>query len=419
MALWLKIISLAALLAHGSAVAVDLAQEAKLQYLYADSSAAGGPGMSTDMNTDVSTDMSTADYSLLQGNYRFKLTQDVGAWSLDLHYVLGATASDASAGLESDAGAPSWFDWRADIRRSDTQAVTHFIDRASLEYSGARWVAKLGRQAITWGNGNVFQVLDLFNPFAPAAMDTSYKPGVDLLYLQRLFDSGAELQGLWVPHKCGAEAEATGCRDSLALKYLGYWQSLQFELMLAQDYGDKQLGLGLVLPLGTALAKLDLLASELVLPPTAARQTVYSAVLNLQHSWQWWERPLNGFVEYYLNGFADDVRSLDELAPGVRARLQRGQLFSLGRDQFAIGLQLQYSPLLTLAPTWIYQANDGSSLSLLTVNYNSSQSSNLVFGAQFARGEPGSQYGGLFVDASRRQRLASGDRFFLRYEYYF
>ena len=45
----------------------------------------------------------------------------------------------------------------------------------------------------------MFHPGDILAPFAPNATDTSYKPGVDMLYGQYLFASGADLQAVWVP----------------------------------------------------------------------------------------------------------------------------------------------------------------------------------------------------------------------------
>ena len=53
---------------------------------------------------------------------------------------------------------------------------------------------KFGRQAITWGNGLFYAPMDLVNPFDPATIDTEYKAGDDMLYLQYLQDNGNDLQ---------------------------------------------------------------------------------------------------------------------------------------------------------------------------------------------------------------------------------
>ena len=39
-----------------------------------------------------------------------------------------------------------------------------------------RWgVVCVGRQAVTWGNGLIFNPMDLFNPFSPVDIERDYK----------------------------------------------------------------------------------------------------------------------------------------------------------------------------------------------------------------------------------------------------
>ena len=60
------------------------------------------------------------------------------------------------------------------------------------------WAVTVGRQAVSWGSGIVFQPLDPFNPFAPTAVDRDYKAGDDLVLIERLFDNGHDAQLLRV-----------------------------------------------------------------------------------------------------------------------------------------------------------------------------------------------------------------------------
>ena len=63
----------------------------------------------------------------------------------------------------------------------DTADVTldHDLDRAVVRlYLGGADIS-LGRQAITWGNAQLFTAADLWSPFSPYELDTSQKRGVD------------------------------------------------------------------------------------------------------------------------------------------------------------------------------------------------------------------------------------------------
>jgi hypothetical protein len=57
---------------------------------------------------------------------------------------------------------------------------------------------RIGRQAITWGNGLIFNPMDLFNPFPPADIQRDYKVGDDMALAQVALPYSADLQLLYV-----------------------------------------------------------------------------------------------------------------------------------------------------------------------------------------------------------------------------
>ena len=86
------------------------------------------------------------------------------------------------------------------IDENDAVALLH-IDRLWLEFTGEELVLRVGRQAISWGNGILFSAFDLFNPFSPTEIDTDYKPGDDLIYSQLLLPGGGDIQALIVARR--------------------------------------------------------------------------------------------------------------------------------------------------------------------------------------------------------------------------
>ena len=60
-------------------------------------------------------------------------------------------------------------------------------------------LARIGRQAVTWGNGFLFNPMDLFNPFAPTQIDRDYKIGDDMIFTQFPLKQTGDLQLLYVP----------------------------------------------------------------------------------------------------------------------------------------------------------------------------------------------------------------------------
>ena len=109
-----------------------------------------------------------------------------------------------------------WWDLTPTIGELDGTLVIHRLDRLNVSWTGARTVLRFGRQAISWGNGLLFNPLDVFNPFDPAAVDTEYKTGDDMLYGQYLFDNGHDLQGVAVVRRDPLSGEVESVHSSLA-----------------------------------------------------------------------------------------------------------------------------------------------------------------------------------------------------------
>ncbi|MEJ2681727.1 MAG: hypothetical protein P8176_09055 [Gammaproteobacteria bacterium] len=366
-----------------------------------------------------------------QANYRFRFDwQDALAsdhsWAFDLDYTLRAQHGSSVIGLnqfDTDER-NNWFDWSWPIYHTHAGAARHQIERANVVYTNAQWAIKIGRQSITWGNGVLFQPMDLFNPFAPDAIDTRYKPGIDMLYAQRLFASGGDWQLLWIPRRSSQRAVAVEgsavansdleVEDSVAMKGLFYTGVWQWDVMLAQDDGERAAGVGLTAPWGQALWKLDWVVNEWT------PDVVHSVDVNVQYSWQWGERPVNGIVEYYRNGFATgtDIYT-DYIEAKLVQRLLRGQLFTLGKDHLVLVARVQWLPLWFVSSTVVYQINDHSHLWLLDVDYNSGENSTLSFGVKVATGKRGTEYGGYYRDDTNREALAKPSQCYVQYEVYF
>jgi hypothetical protein len=120
-------------------------------------------------------------------------------WSLQTHYEAVITGGDTQ---RSDSELRSLFDGQSisayipsavisDKRRffdlthtlidNDDVVAYHRLDRLNLTYTPSWGSLRIGRQALTWGNGMIFNPMDLFNPFAPSAVVRDYKVGDDMI----------------------------------------------------------------------------------------------------------------------------------------------------------------------------------------------------------------------------------------------
>jgi hypothetical protein len=329
--------------------------------------------------------------------------------------------SGLAAGL---LGLPAAADERAalDLDRTLSQTGSRLLvarlDRLSVGYTGDRLVLRLGRQALSWGDGLVFQVLDLFNPFAPNAADTEYKPGTDMLSGQWLFPSGDDLQALVVPRRARAGGPLAAAASSVAVKWHHFAGGREVELLAARHYDDTVAGGGLTGDLLGGVWRLDATWTRL-----AGGGAAVSAVANLDHSWTWGGKNVYGFAEVYRNGFGETrlAAGLPALAPALLARLERGEVFTVGRDEVAAGARVELGPLTSLEPTLIANARDGSGLALARLRRDLANELRLDAGIQLPWGGRGREYGGLAIlpDAADGPFLAPGRWLWLRLSRYF
>lgn len=68
------------------------------------------------------------------------------------------------------------------------------LERFSYSFSRKNYDFTIGRQPLTLGRGRWFSILDIINPFAPGALDTTYKPGIDALTISRSLSPTEDLQ---------------------------------------------------------------------------------------------------------------------------------------------------------------------------------------------------------------------------------
>jgi hypothetical protein len=294
--------------------------------------------------------------------------------------------------------------------------VIHRLDRLAVSWSGARTVWRFGRQAISWGNGLLFNPVDVFNPFDPAAVDTEYKTGDDMLYGQFLFANGHDLQGVAVVRRDPRSGDVASDQSSLALKYHGLVGMNEFDLLAAAHYDDPLLAAGGTIGIGGAVARGDLTWTR------TDHDTVFSAVASLSYSWTWGGKNVSGIFEWHRNGFGQPggAYGVDELAanPDLLDRLARGELYTLGRDYAAASLTIEATPLLRISPNLFVNLGDPSALAQVVVDYDLRQDLRLLAALNLPIGPNGSEYGGIETPVDGRY-LSTGAGLFLQLAAYF
>jgi len=296
----------------------------------------------------------------------------------------------------------------------DDHQLLHRLDRLALQYRSGGWGVTVGRQAVSWGNGLVFQPLDLFNPFAPTTVDQDYKAGDDIVLVERALRGGGNVQLLAVARR-DADEELTATAASLAGKWHRFVGMGEVELVAARHFDDRVFGLAVRHPLGGALLRSDLVATRL-----AGGDWRLSGIVNIDYSVVWGRRNVYLFGEYFHNDFG--VSSLPERIGGypeaLTERLERGELFNLMRDYLAGGATVEWHALWSQTLTLIGNLQDGSVLLQTQLSHEPGDHQRLELGVVEPLGGRGDEFGGVPV-AGEALTLGGGTRAYLRWAYYF
>lgn len=376
---------------------------------------------STPGDEHIATALGVAKQTDYQLDMRLKTQQSWQTWQFKAHYQLEAVHGDTQRlatrlqRLEAYQPPTHWWDLSQTLEKLESTQVLQRLDRLSLGYTTEHLVIRLGRQALSWGSGQVFNPMDLFNPFAPDAQDTDYKPGTDMLYGQWLFDDGSDLQALTVLRRDPHTHALARQYSSTGLKWRQFQKAVQLDLMCADHYNDQVFGLGLSGSWQQAEWRSN------IVPTWHNARFVTSVVANLSYAWPWREKIVTASLEYFHNGWGQngDDYSLAALSAELSKRLARGELFNTGQDYLATQINIEWTPLLNVTTVMMINLNDQSALFIGQGHYSLTQDLHLDFGIDFGLGPKGTEFGGLKLTPESRYYDEPVPQFFMRLGWFF
>lgn len=353
---------------------------------------------------------------------RLMLKQDLGPFRLVVDHSTVALNGDGIAlnvGRDSavdqtvtDDRNRRW-DWTRKIDNGTRHQSFHRLDRLALKWQSSQWGVTLGREAVSWGNGIVFQPMDIFSPFSPTVVDRDYKAGDDLVLIDRLIGNGMDLQLLHVARRDEAGKSGHDVSSS-ALKWHGYAGPIEFDVVAAQHFDQDIYAAATRFPVGPALVRLDLVASE-----DLAGDQVFSGVLNADVSFMLADRNAYAFIEYFHNGWGvtdlpDDAASLPV---DLQLRIARGELFNLMKNYVAAGFNYEWHPLIAHNASIIANLHDNSMLLQTSLSYSPGDNQLLQMGLIEPLGDAGDEFGGVPL-AGRGLTTGGASRAYFRWVYY-
>ncbi len=257
--------------------------------------------------------------------------------------------------------------------------------------------------------------MDVFNPFDPAAVDTEYKIGDDMVYGQYLTDGGSDWQFVEVVRR-NRDGDLAHEVNSTALKFHGFGGDKEYDLLLSQHYDELLLGVGGSSSLGGAVIRGDITVTD------TDDGWVTSLVANWSYSWVWGGRNVSAVAEYFYSGFG--LKESEYSIAGIQGnrelieRITRGELFTLGRHYVAGSMLVEMTPLFTLTPNIFVNVDDGSALVQVVAQWSFRQDWQLLASLNAPIGPDGSEYGGLETGIEGLT-VASGPALFTQLAWYF
>ncbi|NIL95263.1 MAG: hypothetical protein GTO71_12695 [Woeseiaceae bacterium] len=295
------------------------------------------------------------------GELRANFSARTAGWSFHADYqLLGLYSEFLPLGQPNDDR--RLFDLTRIVTDGSDYAWLHRLDRAWAGFAAEKFVVRVGRQALSWGNGLFFHPMDLVNPFDPTTIDTEYKTGDDMAYAQYLRDNGDDIQVAAVFRRDPVSGDSASDQGTTAIKYHGFAGEYEYDVLVAEHYGDSVLALGGVGNVGEAVWRGDVVVTD------TDDETRIELVANLSYSWIWADKNVSGAAEYARDG--DD------------------------RDYLAGSLMIEMSPLWTLTPTVIASIDDPSALLQFVTRYSLGDNLTFLGSLNVPLGANGTEFGG-------------------------
>jgi hypothetical protein len=276
------------------------------------------------------------------------------------------------------------------IDEDEDRVLYHRLDRLALRLVPAWGTVRVGRQAVTWGNGLLFNPMDLFNPFSPTDIDRDYKVGDDMVSVQVPSARGGGLEFLYVPRRSPGSGDIEWDQSSLAGKFHFFLDTTELDIMAAEHYGDAVIGVGSEGYLGDAAWRMDgtWISSE-------TDDGYLSVVANMDYSWVWGDKNWYGFLEVFFNGLSHNRYTEAYRDSELARRIERGELYTLGRTYLSGRIQVELHPLFNVYVTVIENVADPSGVIQPRAVWDIASDVQITFGGALYHGRRGTEYGGI------------------------
>ncbi len=262
-------------------------------------------------------------------------------WELSVHYEMIAEINPllGEGGFFELRDRPGLTSLSWTIERNDDVNWFHEIDRLQVRGRFEWGDVTVGRQAIGWGVGLIWAPLDLLAGFSPVQIDREYRLGVDAIRTIIPLGSFTEVEAIYAFYDTSFDQQVAALRWRTTFPEIG----TDVGLIAGKYFEDVVVGALIAGELGGAGVHSSINFTHNYgddIGPTDFVRLVAGVDYRFPHD-------VVGLVEYYFNGWGASQPS-QYLSRLPAERLQRGELFNVGRHYLGFSVDWEAHPLVHL-----------------------------------------------------------------------
>ena len=298
---------------------------------------------------------------LFQSTLRLQIESKNSGPAWEIHYEVDSINSSerlSSYGLlglsnenQSDNGIYRFSDLNREISKKDKHTLRQNLDRLNIQFQLNSGDLTIGRQVISLGSSRFINPVDVFLPFDIRTLNTEFRPGIDAIRFQKPIGTLGELDTGLIFGKDG-ERKNSAAYARISSRFQGQ----DFQITFVDTDSLFLLGAGIQGAIGDSGYWLEI-------ANVTGDDDYTRASIGLDHAIT---DNIYIMVEYHYNAIG--ASSPDQyLKQYERDAYKEHGVFLLGKRYFASGLNVQISPVTALSFQAIYNQDDHSAFSSLSI----------------------------------------------------
>jgi hypothetical protein len=292
---------------------------------------------------------------------------------------------------------PRFLDLEGEPISEPTLVFAHGLERLQVLSRLGDCEFSLGRQAVTWGPGLIWNPNDLFSGFAPTEIDRDEKFGVDVARFTWTPAFGTSLDVVAEPLDQETPYRIDAHDSSLALRATAHLGEYDVAAVGGYIAGDSVLGCDFSGYLKDAGWRGELIYTWVA---EDDERNYVRGLLSLDYAFQVRWDPYVA-LEYFYNGLGvvDPDDYLARLSnASVQRAFQRGNAYNIGRHYLGAVGRVLPSALVSLQSVTLVNLLDGSVRELATVTLSLTDNLDFQLGVNAGLGKLGTEFGGYSED---------------------